>query len=116
MTGVATGFAAGAGVAEADGLGAAGVAGDGGGTSSYGLAGVALGIGAVVAPPAVGVQHVTGCVQQTGWQQALARRHLTGLQQHLRRAWASLPESAKNMTTQMIAAKFLMVQPRGPCQ
>ncbi len=116
-TGVATGFSAAGGVREAEGLGAAGVPGAGGGTSSYGLAGMAPGIdGAVVAPAAdVGVQHATGCVQHTGRQQALSRRHLTGLQQHLLRAWASLAEKeTKNMTAQMIAANFLMVQPRGP--
>ena len=79
--------------------------------------GVAIGHGwCVVAPPADGLQQVAGCVQQveTGWQHTLARLHFTGLQQHFLRAWASLPENANSITTQMTAANFLMVQPHGP--
>jgi hypothetical protein len=73
--------------------------------------------GAVVVPPAeVGLQQLTRCVQHTGWQHTLARRHFAGLQQHRLRAWASLPEKANNITTQMTAANFLMVQPHGPVQ
>jgi len=50
-------------------------------------------------------------------QPQLSQINLTGLpQQFFLRAWASLPEKANNITTQMTVANFLMVQPLDPFQ
>jgi len=71
--------------------------------------------GAMLTPPPDELQQVAGCVQQVEtWQHTLARRHFTGRQRQFLRAWASLPEKANSITTQMTAANFLMVQPLGP--